>query len=90
VFTPLEIAQQGKLTNFLPNLSPRGVLPSLWFFEVGNIVGLKQPSSASLLMETLTSFHFDEESAHAIYERAFELMKRFKVTFYDASYHAVP
>jgi predicted nucleic acid-binding protein len=65
------------------------VVPSLWFFEVGNIVGMKQPSSAVQLMRKLTSYHFEEEPDHAIVERAFDLMKRFKVTFYDAAYHAV-
>ena len=65
------------------------VVPSLWFFEVGNIVGMKQPSGAAQLMQKLTSYHFEEEPDHAIYEKAFELMKRFKVTFYDAAYHAV-
>jgi len=65
------------------------VLPSLWFFEVGNIVGMKQPARALRLMQRLTDYKFDEEPVHAIYEKAFDLMNRFKVTFYDAAYHAV-
>jgi predicted nucleic acid-binding protein len=65
------------------------VLPALWFFEVGNIVGMKQPSGAAQIMQNLTSYNFDEEPHQAIYAGALELMKRFKVTFYDAAYHAV-
>ena len=65
------------------------VLPSLWFFEVGNILGMKQPAIAPQLMEILTGYRIEEEVPAAIYEKAFELMKKFKVTFYDAAYHAV-
>src|SRR5262245_6504054 len=59
------------------------VLPSLWFFEVGNILGLKQPQLAQPLMRILVDYGFQEEKAEMIYERTFELMKTFKVTFYD-------
>jgi predicted nucleic acid-binding protein len=65
------------------------MLPSLWFFEVGNILGMKQPGLAAQLMQRLTGYRFEQESPEAIYEKAFELMKTFKVTFYDAAYHAV-
>ena len=65
------------------------VVPSLWFFEVGNILGMKQPSLASALMQILTGYRFEEESPETIYKKTFELMKTFKVTFYDAVYHAV-
>ena len=65
------------------------VVPSLWFFEVGNILGMKQPNLAVALMRILIGYDFDEEPAEEIYEKTFELMKTFKVTFYDAAYHAV-
>ena len=65
------------------------VLPSLWFFEVGNILGIKQQRFAASLMQLLLSYDFEEESAEAIFAKSFELMKTFKVTFYDAAYHAV-
>ena len=65
------------------------VLPSLWFFEVGNILGMKQPSIAPQLMQVLTGYHFEEVQGVAFYEKTLELMKKFKVTFYDAAYHAV-
>jgi predicted nucleic acid-binding protein len=65
------------------------VVPSLWFFEVGNILGLKQPRLAAPLMRVLIGYGFEEVSPGAIYEKTLELMKAFKVTFYDAAYHSV-
>jgi predicted nucleic acid-binding protein len=65
------------------------VVPTLWFFEVGNILGMKQPDLASQLMQVLTGYRFEEESPERMYKKTFELMRMFKVTFYDAAYHAV-
>src|SRR5262249_16175435 len=65
------------------------VLPSLWFFEVGNILGLKEPRLAAPLMHILTDYRFEEEGPGTVYEKIFDLMKTFKVTFCDAAYHAV-
>lgn len=65
------------------------LLPSLWAYEVGNVLGLKQPKLAKSLMETLLAYRFDEVAAEDLYHRAFQMMSRLKVTFYDAAYHAV-
>jgi predicted nucleic acid-binding protein len=65
------------------------VLPSLWFFEVGNILGIKQAALAPQLMRTLVDYGVEEEAPQAIFEKTFELMRAYKVTFYDAAYHAV-
>jgi predicted nucleic acid-binding protein len=65
------------------------VLPSLWLFEVGNILGLKQANLAVPLMRILIGYGFNEEPPETFYKKALELMKTFKVTFYDAAYHAV-
>jgi len=65
------------------------VLPPLWFFEVGNILGLKQPKLAIPLMRILLGYGFEEAPPERIYEKTFELMKTFRVSFYDAAYHAV-
>jgi len=65
------------------------VLPSLWYFEVGNVLGLKQPNMADQFMELLTAYGFEEEPPTAIYKQAFGFMKKFKVTFYDAAYHSI-
>jgi predicted nucleic acid-binding protein len=64
------------------------VLPSLWFFEVGNILGIREPELAAQFMQILTGYRFEEESPPSVFKKTFELMKRFKVTFYDAAYHA--
>ena len=39
--------------------------------------------------QLLTGYRFEEEVPAAIYSKAFKLMKKFKVSFYDAAYHAV-
>ena len=65
------------------------VLPSLWFFDVGNILGMKQPALAPQLMQILIDYRIEEEEPRTIYKKTFELMKAYKVTFYDAAYHAV-
>lgn len=65
------------------------VVPSLWLFEVGNIVGTKQPDLAGELMQILIDYRFEEEPASGFCLKALELMRKFNVTFYDASYHAV-
>jgi predicted nucleic acid-binding protein len=65
------------------------VLPSLWLFEVGNILGMKQPNLAPSLIQILIGYDFHEESPGTFYEKTLELMSTFKVTFYDAAYHAV-
>ena len=58
-------------------------------FEIGNILGMKQPNLASPLLRILIGYGFQEASPETIYEKTFELMRTFKVTFYDAAYHAV-
>jgi predicted nucleic acid-binding protein len=65
------------------------VVPHLWCFEVGNVLGMKQPALAAPFMEILTQYGFEEEPAGNVYKKAFDLMKRFNVTFYDAAYHSV-
>jgi len=65
------------------------ILPSLWLFEVGNIVGLKQPDLAVELMQILIDYRFEEEPPSKFCSKALDLTRMFHVTFYDASYHAV-
>lgn len=65
------------------------IVPSLWLFEVGNIVGTKQPDLAGELMQILLDYRFEEEPPSGFCLKALELMQRFNVTFYDAAYHAV-
>jgi predicted nucleic acid-binding protein len=63
------------------------VLPSLWCFEVGNILGMKQRKHAEALMTILIEYGFEEEPPAAIYREALQFMEKFRVTFYDAAYH---
>lgn len=65
------------------------VVPTLWAFEVGNVLGLKQSSTAGLLLGALVDLELPEVSARRYVEPIFRLMRRFHVTFYDAAYHAL-
>jgi predicted nucleic acid-binding protein len=77
----LERWQDGELDLFVP---------SLWIYEVANVLCLKRPQDASEVIETLlalglTEVHCDRRLA----ARAAALAKSLGVTFYDASYLAV-
>jgi len=67
----------------------RIILPSIWAYEVGNILGRKQPDLARGLFEIYVGYQFEEERAADLFERIFEIMNAIDVTFYDAAYHAV-
>lgn len=66
------------------------ILPSLWFYEVGNIITRREPVHAMAILEKLLEYEFTEvnvsESALAI---ILELIKDKKITFYDAAYHSI-
>ena len=63
-------------------------VPSVWAYEVGNVLGLKAPRQAPDLLKLLFALELDELSARLTANRALNLMRRFGVTFYDAVYHA--
>jgi len=66
------------------------LVPSLWVYEVGNVLTIKHPEVARTLLEYLVSLSIPtvEPSARLI-ELTTELVARHSVTFYDASYHAL-
>jgi predicted nucleic acid-binding protein len=66
-------------------------LPTLWKYEVGNILGLKKPSVATELMSALLAYEFDEVPLRGEYALAvLEHMRQVKqVTFYDSAYHVL-
>lgn len=66
----------------------RLVVPSLWFFEVGNILGIKEPHLAEALLGALLELSLEEQDPGPILHISFELMETLRVTFYDAAYHA--
>ncbi len=66
------------------------VLPELWVFEVGNVLGRMVPDSALEKMETLLEFRFKtKELNKQTCKSILKLMKDLSVSFYDASYHAL-
>ena len=66
-------------------------LPTLWRYEVGNVLGLKKPSMAVELMSALLAYEFDEVPLRTEYSLAvLEHMREVKhVTFYDSAYHVL-
>ena len=81
-FSLLEQFLEGKI---------RILLPTLWRYEVGNILGLKQPSQAKAIMQALFDYQFDEVSLDQDYcFRVLDFLKELKnISFYDACYHAL-
>jgi predicted nucleic acid-binding protein len=65
------------------------VVPSLWVFEVGNILGLKHPATAASLLQAMIDLGIREEAPHGYITAIVSLMRDHKVTFYDAAYHAL-
>lgn len=64
-------------------------LPQLWCFEVGNVVMMKNPEAASEIMTIFLGYQFNEvRNSTELCTQTFSLMKKHKVTFYDAVYHA--
>ena len=67
----------------------RLIVPSLWIHEVGNILGLKRPGSATALLRAMVDMELEERNPEAYLEVIYRLMKKYKVTFYDAAYHGL-
>ena len=64
------------------------VVPNLWVFEVGNILGLKHPATAASLLQAMLDLGMREEAPHGYTADIVSLMREHKVTFHDAAYHA--
>lgn len=66
------------------------IVPALWAFEVGNVLGLKSANLAAETMALLLEYRIEEQALTAeICRQAFSIMEACMVTFYDAAYHAV-
>lgn len=66
------------------------ILPSLWMYEVGNIIGRNIPGKAAAVMELLLDYRFSEAPiTPVIAGRTLAIMTDCGVTFYDAVYHAI-
>ena len=66
-------------------------LPTLWRYEVGNVLGLKNPGMAADLMSAILAFEFEEVPLRAEFALAvMDHMRQIKgVTFYDSAYHVL-
>ncbi|HSF66570.1 MAG TPA: type II toxin-antitoxin system VapC family toxin [Nitrospiraceae bacterium] len=66
-------------------------LPTLWRYEVGNVLGLKKPAAATELMSALLAYEFEEVPLRTEYNLAvLEHMHEVRhVTFYDSAYHVL-
>lgn len=65
------------------------VVPTLWVFEVGNVLGLKQPATGAALLQALIDLDLPEQPASSYIDGIFKVMRAHSVTFYDAAYHAL-
>ncbi len=65
------------------------VLPTLWRYEVGNILGRKKPEMAGEIFRTLLRYQFNEASLDEAYSlQILVFMREVKgISFYDACYH---
>lgn len=66
-------------------------VPTLWRYEIGNVLGLKQPRMATELMSALLAYEFEEVPLGTEYAR--EVLEHMQdvtgVTFYDSAYHVL-
>lgn len=66
-------------------------VPTLWRYEVGNVLGLKQPRLAGDLMKALLGFELEEVPLQHDYtlEVLSHMQEITGVTFYDSAYHVL-
>ncbi|HEX5545727.1 MAG TPA: type II toxin-antitoxin system VapC family toxin [Nitrospira sp.] len=66
-------------------------MPTLWRYEVGNVLGMKKPKMAVELMSALLAYEFDEVPLGSEY--ALDILAHMHevqgVTFYDSAYHVL-
>jgi predicted nucleic acid-binding protein len=66
------------------------LVPSLWVYEVGNILCLKRPADASATLAALWNLGLSEVPfSRGLIQRTIALAQSHGLTFYDASYLAV-
>jgi predicted nucleic acid-binding protein len=65
------------------------MVPTLWVYEVGNILGLKAPKVADQLLAAMVDLRMTEVTPAAYHPSIFRLMRDHHVTFHDAAYHAL-
>lgn len=66
------------------------IVPSLWIYEVGNLLGRMVPQQAPQTLAALLEYEMVEAPMTPdLCRGTCDLMDRYAVTFYDAVYHAV-
>lgn len=65
------------------------VVPQLWVYEVGNILGLKRPATAQALLQAMIDLELADVAAVQYLNDTYQLMQKYRVTFYDAAYHGL-
>ncbi len=64
-------------------------VPSLWIYEVGNMLARERPRDASQLLEPLLRFGLTSAPQSSKWlARTLDLTRHYGVAFYDAAYHA--
>ena len=77
------------LRDSILNEKVRAVVPALWLYEVGNTIARRFPAHAMAWLESLVKFELGESPPTLQWlAAAIELTGDYKVTFYDAAYHA--
>lgn len=64
-------------------------VPSLWSYEVGNILSLKRPAAARALLQAMFDLELVEVGPAHYLDAVCELTAKHRVTFYDAAYHGL-
>jgi predicted nucleic acid-binding protein len=67
----------------------RIVVPSLWVYEVGNILAIKEPRFAATLLRAVIDLEMEERKPDVYLGDIYSLTGKYKVTFYDAAYHGL-
>jgi predicted nucleic acid-binding protein len=66
-------------------------VPTLWRYEIGNVLGFKQPRLAAEMIGALLAHEFEEVPLRTEY--ALEVLEHMRgvagVTFYDSAYHVL-
>jgi predicted nucleic acid-binding protein len=56
---------------------------------VGNILGLKRPATAQALLQAMIDLELEDVAAVHYLNDIYQLMQKYRVTFYDAAYHGL-
>jgi len=65
------------------------VVPQLWVYEVGNVLGLKRSATAQTLLRAMVDLELEDVAAVHHLEHTYQLIHKYRVTFYDAAYHGL-